>query len=62
MSKSFLKLLLSQLFANLADHFSQGISHCKYLRHYKIRYCNLNGSHSNRIISFRGKPSSAIGD
>ena len=59
MSKSFLKLLISQLFANLAD-ISQGISHCKYLRHYKIRYRNLNGSDSNRIVSFHGKPSGAI--
>ena len=60
MSKSFLKLLISQLFANLADIFSQGISHCKYLCHYKIRYRNLNGSDSNRIVSFRGKPSGTI--
>ena len=31
MSKSFLKLLF---------RFLTVISHCKYLRHYKIRYCD----------------------
>ena len=31
MSRSFVKLLVSQLFANLADIFSWGIPYCKYL-------------------------------
>ena len=45
MSKSFLKLLLPQLFANLADIFLR-VSLIANIYVIKIRYCNFNGSPS----------------
>ena len=58
MSKSFLKLLISQLFANLADIFLR----VSLIANIYVITKSVIATSMVRIVSFRGKPSSAIGD
>lgn len=60
MSNSFVKLLVSQLFANLADIFFR-VTIIEHIHYFKISNCHITSSYLNRNILFCCESFSSVG-